>query len=114
MDYSEVGGRIKRLRKIKHLSTEAMATELNFSERHYKRIESGSITPSAELLIKVSKFFNVSIDFIIFGNKNTLIPDEIEQLVYKFHSLNKQGKQILLNLADDLYTYEKQIKDASK
>jgi len=113
-NWSEVGGRIKKLRKVKHLSTEKMATELNFSERHYKRLESGSTVPTTSFLISISEYFNVPIDFIVFGNKKSSSPEAIEQLIYKFNNLNRQGKQILLSLADELNAYAKQIKVESK
>ena len=57
--------RIRELRKSKGLTQEEFAPVLNMSRASYSYIESGSRELNIETLIKLSKFFNVSTDYIL-------------------------------------------------
>ena len=98
--------RIKELREEKGLSQSALASEINTSQRNIGRWENGENEPTYSQLIKLSDFFECSIDYLIgreddFGNivlsnvNKTLSNDE-QKLVSFFRSLSDDEKQKLM------------------
>lgn len=57
--------RIRDLREDHDLTQEKLAKQLNMSQRGYSHIETGNNDISTELLIKLSKIYNVSTDYIL-------------------------------------------------
>jgi transcriptional regulator with XRE-family HTH domain len=57
------GEKVRTLRKQRGLSLRKLASELGLSTHsHLDRIESGQSKPSADLILKIADFFEVSID----------------------------------------------------
>lgn len=63
--------RLLELRMEKELSQRQMAKELNISQGTYNNWENSNTQPSIEQLIALSKFFGVSVDYLI-GNTDEL------------------------------------------
>lgn len=69
---------IRNLREDKDLTQQQMADFLNITQATYSRYESGALDIPSAILIKLSKFHNVSIDYLlgqtnnkkIYGNKH--------------------------------------------
>ena len=61
--------RIRDLREDKDLSQSQLASILNISQSTYSRYESGYLDVPSEVLISLSKFYNVSVDYIL-GQKD--------------------------------------------
>ncbi|MBQ3550579.1 MAG: helix-turn-helix transcriptional regulator [Clostridia bacterium] len=57
--------RIRDLREDKDLSQNDVANLLNISQATYSRYESGYLDIPSEVLIALSKFYNVSVDYIL-------------------------------------------------
>jgi len=57
--------RIKDLREDKELLQKDIAKILNISQRGYSHYETGNIDIPTQVLIKLSIFYNVSIDYIL-------------------------------------------------
>ncbi|MDB2604334.1 helix-turn-helix transcriptional regulator [Gammaproteobacteria bacterium] len=55
---------LKNLRKIKNLSQNDLADALSVSRQTINSIENGKFDPSLTLAIKLTRYFNVSIDEI--------------------------------------------------
>ena len=55
---------LKSLRKIKNVSQNDLANALSVSRQTVNSIENGQFDPSLTLAIKLTKYFNVSIDEI--------------------------------------------------
>lgn len=94
--------RIAELRKSKHLNQIGLAMKLNISQYLVSAYETGRHQPSVEVLIQMSKIFNVSVDYII-GNTDFKAPtahniseglsnDEAE-LLSIFRKLDKRNQQ---------------------
>ncbi len=94
--------RIAELRKEKHLNQTGLAMKLNISQYLVSAYETGRHQPGIDILIEMSKLFNVSVDYII-GNTDTKSPfiitsndflskDETELLTI-FRNLNKKNQQ---------------------
>ena len=58
---------LKAIRKAKHLNQQKVALDLNISREALSYYENGKREPSLELLVKMSDYFNVSIDYLITG-----------------------------------------------
>lgn len=60
-----VQNRVKELRKERNIHQEELAAKLNVSQQTISRIENGANSLPADILIDLSEFFNVSIDYIL-------------------------------------------------
>ena len=60
---------LKQIRKEKKLTQLKVAMDLNISREALSHYENNKREPSIELLIKMSEYFNVSIDFLINGKE---------------------------------------------
>ena len=65
--------RLKDLREDKDLKQEDVAKFLNISQTNYSKYELGKINITISSLIKLSEFFNTSIDYLL-GLTNELKP----------------------------------------
>jgi len=60
-----IGNRIKKLRENEGLNQLELSKLLNISNTTLSQYESGQRTPSDDIKIKLSKVFNVSIDYLL-------------------------------------------------
>ena len=63
----EIGSRVRSRREELRLTQEELARELGVTHQHVSRIEAGQAAPSLELLVKLSRAFGVSADFLLTG-----------------------------------------------
>ncbi len=64
---------LKNIRKKRHLNQQKVAMDLNISREALSYYENGKREPSLSLLVDMSNYFNVSINYLITGkefNKN--------------------------------------------
>ncbi|MEC0329163.1 helix-turn-helix transcriptional regulator [Paenibacillus sp. FSL R5-0527] len=57
--------RIRDLREDRDMTQQQLADYLNISQATYSRYESGNLDVPSSVLIKLSEFYNVSIDYIL-------------------------------------------------
>lgn len=57
--------RIRNLREDKDLNQTQVANMLNISQSTYSRYENGNLDVPTEVLIALSKLYNVSVDYIL-------------------------------------------------
>ena len=93
-----IGARIKELRNLVKISHEELAYKIKVSRGNVGDCERGRAKPGAEALLLLSRFFNVSVDWILTGEmlQNTdlfsqscgkeISPRDLE-LLAKFHQL---------------------------
>ncbi len=60
---------LREIRKRKRLNQLKVALDLNISRESLSYYENGKRSPDVEMLIKLSKYFNVSIDYLITGKE---------------------------------------------
>lgn len=90
---------LKKIRTQRGLSQKAVADGVGCSPTVYSRYETGERQPSIEMLLALSKFFDVSVDFLI-GNQETTGPcfsDEEIELVMAAREADERAR------ADALY-----------
>lgn len=59
------GETLKKIRLSYNLSQVQLASELNVSKQTVSNWENNNILPSIEMLIKISRFFSVSTDYLL-------------------------------------------------
>ena len=62
------GEKLRTLREGRALSYRKLAAELGVAHTHIANIENGARTPSAELIVKIARYFQVSFDQLMDDN----------------------------------------------
>ena len=60
---------LKKCRKMRNLNQQKVAMDLNISREALSYYENGKREPSLSLLVAMSDYFNVSINFLITGEE---------------------------------------------
>ncbi len=60
---------LKTIRKAKNLNQLKVALDLNITREALSHYENGKREPSLAMLVKMSEYFNVSIDYLITGKE---------------------------------------------
>ena len=60
---------LKKIRKLRNLNQQKVAIDLNISREALSHYENGKREPSLSLLIQMSDYFNVSINYLITGEE---------------------------------------------
>ncbi len=60
---------LKYIRKQRNLNQQKVAMDLNISREALSYYENGKREPSLGLLVEMSRYFNVSIDYLITGHE---------------------------------------------
>lgn len=61
--------RVKELRVEKDISQLCLAMNVGCAQNTISKIELGTTEPKASLLIAISKYFNVSVDYILYNSE---------------------------------------------
>jgi transcriptional regulator with XRE-family HTH domain len=59
------GEKLRALRERHGMTQQKLAAELGFTHAHLYRLETGKKKPNAELLVKLSRLFGVSVDVLV-------------------------------------------------
>ena len=70
MESNNIGKRIAQLRKEKGWSQTELAEKLNVTDKAVSKWERGGM-PSVDLFPKLSRIFNVSIDYLMLGDEGS-------------------------------------------
>ena len=60
---------LKKCRKMRKLNQQKVAMDLNISRESLSYYENGKREPSLDLLVQMSDYFNVSINYLITGKE---------------------------------------------
>ena len=84
--------RLKKLRVKKGLSQQQLAKALGVSTSAIGMYELGQRKPDHDLLIKMSRFFDVSVDYLI-GNETS---DDVEKILHSVKDLLYSSSSVML------------------
>lgn len=93
--------RIKQLRQDMNMTQVRLSIELEVSQETVSAYEQGKYLPSIQVLMKLSKIFNTSIDYILclseirYPNLETSIPHEYQNLIHCYKKLNPKQRELL-------------------
>jgi transcriptional regulator with XRE-family HTH domain len=59
------GIRLKKLRENKKMLQKEVAHDLNITVQRYSSYENNLRVPEADILIKIAKYYNVSLDYLV-------------------------------------------------
>jgi transcriptional regulator with XRE-family HTH domain len=95
--------RLKEIRNKKNITQIRLSVAAEVSQETISAYESGKALPSAETLIKIADFLDVSIDYLLERTDNPLvnssIKDEDNEIINIYHSLDKNQKEDVLTYA---------------
>lgn len=100
--------RLRDLREDKDKLQKEIAEEFKTNVTQYRRYESGEREPPFEFIIKIAKYYNVSLDYIagLTNDKNGFnksdLPKKEVEMLKKFRSLSKERKVRVLERIDML------------
>lgn len=101
-DFRMFGDIFKELRLEKNLSQEKIADELDVSQGLIARWENHSSTPGPEMLVYISDFFNVSVDYLVGKSKYKYLEnkktDVEKEIIDNISILKDNEKEMLLNI----------------
>ena len=66
---SKFAQRLRELRQERNLTAKQLAKEIKTTDATIIRWENDKMSPTAEFIVEVAKFFNVSTDYLL-GNKD--------------------------------------------
>ena len=95
MEKITFGERLSYLRKNKGLSQNDLATVVNLTDKSISKWENNEVKPSMEDFVKLSSYFNVSLDFLVSG----IIREEdkiIVQALEKWKKITDYQKELKL------------------
>lgn len=106
---------LKELRKQKGMTQVDLSKALQISASAVAMYETGRREPDFETLKKISKFFNVSVDYLL-GNNTQNVRQEITEnqtkLVDGYDELNDDGQNMLLSYLSFLKQSHSKLKVA--
>lgn len=73
-----VSDKLYALRKKEGLSQEQLADKLNVSRQAISKWETGSAVPESEKLLAISKYFNVSLDYLMKDEVADTVKEEVK------------------------------------
>lgn len=110
--------RIKRLRTDKNLSLDGLANELGINKSRIGMWENNGTVPRDDILIKLSKYFDVSIDYLLGNEKMEDKEPDSERLQYLQRGLGKldevrleKAEKMLSVMFDDIFENGKEDDD---
>lgn len=97
--------RLKKLRNEKHISQQKLASALGVSRSTIAMWETEASQPDNAMLIKISAFFNVSIDYIL-GNDTSVSKNFVSSDKNKIKELRKSANLSQLKFAESLGVHQ--------
>ncbi len=94
MDQKKIGAFLKELRGEKQLTQEQLAEILGVTNRSISRWENGVNMPDFDLVIEIAKYYDISIEEILDGErKNEMIDKDTEQMLLKVADYESNEKK---------------------
>lgn len=82
--------RLKTLRLAKNLTQKEISKIININQGNYSRYEKGTLIPTIETLIELSKYYNVSIDYLLGIDKvNEDIKTQLDLIINYIETIKK-------------------------
>jgi len=102
--FVSLGKKIKSLRQERNWSQDEFAYQAQIDGRQVSRYENDKVVPSIEVIIKIAKAFNISIDFLLLDNAQRRPLDthhsKLAVKVLSLEHLSDDDEKSLLHLID--------------
>lgn len=97
--------RIKSLSKEKHVTQKDVAKAIGMPAETYKKWVSKAVIPSLDYTIELSRYFGVSIQFLVFG-KELYLSAELKEARFSLKVIDEKLKEIQRSLMHAKRTYK--------
>ncbi|WP_010520209.1 helix-turn-helix domain-containing protein [Aquimarina agarivorans] len=98
----DIGSKIIQLRKKKNWSQTDLSKEIKVSRTIIGNYERNENMPSVEILLKMAKAFDVSVDFLIGEAEVSNLDKAVLQRIYDIEKLDEDTKSKLFFLIDNV------------
>ena len=92
---------LKFLREKNNLTQQQMADIFGIQRPTYSRYENGERQPDFDLLIAISKYFNVSVDYLLGKENEPTLDEQLEGVEFalfgEIHELTDEEKEDILS-----------------
>ena len=94
------GNKLKKLRLLRNLNQTELADILKCSQKNISSYETNRTRPDYEVLINMSKYFNVSIDYLLGLSNNSLssLSENEDYIIKTYRSLNESQRIDFLSM----------------
>lgn len=96
-----ISERIRSLRKEKGLNQAELGEKTGISRRSISTIENGETDPSAKQITAISKFFNVSTEYLLNGKEESNTISETEQEIIQLVRRDLDIKETLIKILEN-------------
>lgn len=111
----EIGERIKRMRELSGISQNQLAKKAGIAQSTLSAIEAKTKSPSVDTVIMLAKALDCTVAHLIGEDDASAVPlhrsEEEKELVSLFDALNTEGRQRLLEYAQDMAQLAKWTKE---
>ena len=90
---ANIGSKISQLRKQKSWSQEELAQQIDSSRIMIGKYERGDNAPSVDVLVRLAKAFEVSVDFLLGEGANASYDKEMIKRLEAVENLDNKAKQ---------------------
>ena len=99
-DASEMGKRLKKLRKSQHLTQAQLAEALNVGCDMIGRYENGKTPLGPDLIVTICNFFPCSTDYLYFGREKETMDgnDMIQKITMLLPNTPEEGVKVVLDM----------------
>ena len=98
----DIGGKITELRKAKKWSQEDLAKKVDSSRVMIGNYERNTNTPSVDILLKIAKVFDVSLDYLVGEGQLSTYDKDILKRIEDIEHLPEEDKNHLFYVIDNL------------
>lgn len=98
----DIGSKIIELRKAQNWSQEDLAKKINSSRVMVGNYERNTNTPSIDILLKIAKVFDVSIDYLIGEGKVSSYNKDVLKRINDIEQLDEETRSKLFFLIDNV------------
>lgn len=95
-----IGGRITQLHKVKNWSQDEPAKEIDSSRVMIGKYERGDNSPSIEVIVKMAKTFDVSVDYFLGEGLKAAYDKEMVKRLDEVENLPDDEKQRIFHYMD--------------
>jgi transcriptional regulator with XRE-family HTH domain len=90
-----IGEHVKRLRQEKGWSQAQLASKLNVHQKQISGYERNIHIPSTDVIIRMAKLFDISLDYLVFEDRNDALPTKIadRDLLRRLEEVDKLSDQ---------------------
>jgi transcriptional regulator with XRE-family HTH domain len=108
-----IGAILKKLRTEKGLSIRRLGKEIGISFNTINAYERNAIHPTLESSYKMARYFDVPIEYFIFGDKatQTFRDAELLALFHEADALGKQDRSVIKSYIRKYLSTRKQLED---